>query len=85
MSSDHEIKNIKKFTDVIKTGIEYSNANKIVTFGVVPHSPETGYGYIKANKAFDFDLIQGHQIAEFIEKPNLKKACEFVKDKHYTR
>ena len=84
LSSDHEIKNIKKFTDVIKTGIEYSNANKIVTFGVVPHSPETGYGYIKANKAFDFDLIQGHQIAEFIEKPNLKKASEFIKDKHYT-
>ncbi len=84
LSSDHEIKNNKRFKEVIKEGINYANSNKLVTFGVVPDSPETGYGYIKANKEFDFSQIKGHNILEFTEKPNYKKACEFIKDKRYT-
>ncbi len=84
LSSDHEIKNNEKFVEVIKEGIKYANNDKIVTFGVVPHSPETGYGYIKADKEFDFSKIVGQNIEEFTEKPDSNKALEFIKDRRYT-
>ncbi len=84
LSSDHEIKNNDKFVEVIKEGIKYANNDKIVTFGVVPHSPETGYGYIKADKEFNFSKIEGQNIDQFIEKPDRNKALEFIKDKRYT-
>ena len=84
LSSDHEIKNNDKFIEVIKEGVKYANNNKLVTFGVVPNSPETGYGYIKAEKEFNFSQIEGQNIAEFTEKPALKEAKEFIKDKRYT-
>ena len=67
LSSDHEIKNNDKFVEVIKEGIKYANNDKIVTFGVVPHSPETGYGYIKADKEFNLSKIEGQNIEEFTE------------------
>ena len=84
LSSDHQIKNNDKFIEVIKKGIKYANNDKIVTFGVVPHSPETGYGYIKAEKEFNFSKIEGQNISEFTEKPDRNKALEFIKDRRYT-
>ena len=84
LSSDHEIKDNSKFIEVINKGLEFAKNNKLVTFGVVPHSPETGYGYIKAEKSFKFSEICGHKISEFIEKPDYKKACEFLEDSRFT-
>ncbi len=84
LSSDHQIKNNDKFIEVIKKGIKYANNDKIVTFGIVPHSPETGYGYIKAEKEFNFAKIEGQNISEFTEKPDREKALEFIKDRRYT-
>ncbi len=84
LSSDHEIKDNSKFIEVINKGLEFAKNNKLVTFGVVPHSPETGYGYIKAEKSFKFSEICGHKILEFIEKPDYKKACEFLEDSRFT-
>ena len=84
LSSDHEIKNKNKFLQIIKLGIDYANKGRLVTFGVVPKTPEPGYGYIKANKELDLKNIVGTEIEEFIEKPNLLKAKELIKDKKYT-
>ncbi len=84
LSSDHEIKNNKNFVEVLNEGINYAKKNKLVTFGVIPNNPETGYGYIKANKEFNLPQIEGHQIEEFTEKPTYQKACELIKDKRYT-
>ncbi len=84
LSSDHEIKDEDKFIEVINEGINFAKKNYLVTFGVVPHSPETGYGYIKAEKPFNFSEITGNKISEFTEKPNFENACKFVKDKRYT-
>ena len=52
LSSDHDIKNVEKFLKVVETGLKFTENNKLVTFGVVPKSPEIGYGYIKATKPF---------------------------------
>ena len=84
LSSDHEIKNEKRFCQVINRGIEYALKNKLITFGVLPSSPETGYGYIKAKNPFKNGEIHGEKIESFFEKPNLETAKIFIKDKSFT-
>ena len=84
LSSDHNIKDNNKFLDVVNAGIEYALEDSLVTFGVVPCSPETGYGYIKADKPFNLENIYGEKIIKFIEKPTLEIASELIKDKRYT-
>jgi len=83
LSSDHEIINVEKFLMLLEKGIEYAEQNKLVTFGIVPTSPEIGYGYIKASKPLSNNL-EGVDIESFIEKPNLEKARELIKDNKYT-
>ena len=56
LSSDHEIKNIEKFLKVVDIGFKFAE-NKLVTFGVVPKSPEIGYGYI--NQKNHLDSLEG--------------------------
>ena len=84
LSADHQIKNERNFRNLIEIGKKYSNKGNLVTFGVVPKSPETGYGYIKSEKPFDLDNIEGIKISKFIEKPILEKAKQFIKDKSFT-
>ena len=83
LSSDHEIKNIKQFLKVIDMGLKFAEMKKLVTFGIIPKSPETGYGYIKASKAFG-DKIEGLNIESFIEKPDKNMAQKLIKDNRYT-
>jgi len=83
LSSDHEIKNIKQFLKVINMGLKFAEMKKLVTFGIIPKSPETGYGYIKASKAFG-DKIEGLNIESFTEKPDKNTAQKLVKDNRYT-
>ena len=81
LSADHQINNEKKFRDLVEIGKAYSAKDKLVTFGVIPRSPETGYGYIKSEKPFNLENIEGINISEFIEKPNIEKAKKLIKDK----
>ena len=84
LSSDHEIKNQEKFIETINYGIDSAMNGKLVTFGIVPNSPETGYGYIESEIPFKKNQIIESNIKKFIEKPNLDKAKELILDKHYT-
>jgi len=84
LSADHQINNEKKFRDSIEIGKLYSEDHKLVTFGVVPSSPETGYGYIQTEKPINLKNIEGYKILKFIEKPNFEKAKELIKDKCFT-
>ena len=84
LSSDHEIKDKTKFLKVIESGITFASKGKIVTFGVLPTKPETGYGYIKAINPFNMDEIKGERIEKFVEKPDMQTAKEFIKDKSFT-
>ena len=83
LSSDHSIKDEKRFIKVIQKGSEYLDKGRLVTFGIVPTSPETGYGYIKAKNALDQVNIRGENISEFVEKPDFATAEKFIKDKKY--
>ena len=84
LSADHQINNEKKFRDLIEIGKLYSEDHKLVTFGVIPSSPETGYGYIQTEKPFNLKNIEGYEILKFIEKPNFEKAKELIKDKCFS-
>ncbi len=80
LSADHKIEDIDQFLEVINKARKYCEEGKIVTFGVVPTSPEIGYGYINASVPIESSL-QAYPIEKFIEKPNLQTALELVKDK----
>ena len=84
LSSDHQIKNEKNFREMVEIGKKYSGDNKLVSFGVIPSSPATGYGYIKSVEPFNKKNLKGIKISKFIEKPNLKKAKELIKDSSFT-
>ncbi len=84
LSSDHEIINEDKFSKVIEKGLYYAIDERLVTFGVVPNSPETGYGYIKSKDPLDLELINGSTIDSFIEKPDKNKAQKFIRNRRYS-
>ncbi len=84
LSADHEIKNNQNFLKVVKKGLDYSNKDKLVTFGIIPTSPETGFGYIEGEKPFRVNHIEGVRIKRFIEKPSLKLAQELTMNKSFT-
>ena len=53
LSSDHIIEDYKEFIKVIEAGIKFAKEKKLVTFGIVPKTPETGYGYIKSKEPIE--------------------------------
>ena len=84
LSSDHLIKDNSEFKKVFEVGKAYAEQDKIVTFGIVPDSPETGYGYIKAKQKLNNSDQKGSEIDMFLEKPNIEMAQKFIKDKRFT-
>ena len=84
LSSDHQIENEEKFADVINEGLKYSNNGKLVTFGIVPTSPQTGYGYIKSHTPLSKSSINGSEIESFVEKPDKRTAENLIKDRRFT-
>jgi mannose-1-phosphate guanylyltransferase/mannose-6-phosphate isomerase len=77
LPADHVIKDVTAFQDSLKAALSAAQAGKLVTFGIVPTSPETGYGYIRA----DTSNVEAsaRPIAEFIEKPEAARAEDFVR------
>ncbi len=84
LAADHEINDTNTFIKVINKGIEYLDKDYLVTFGIIPDSPETGFGYIEGFKKFNKEKIEGIEIKRFIEKPNLDLAKKLIKNKYFT-
>ena len=82
LSSDHKIKDINQFQKSINIGREFAINGRIVTFGVDPTYPATGYGYIESFDEIN-NLNKSSDIKNFIEKPNLKVAKNLLKDNHF--
>ncbi|WP_195972833.1 mannose-1-phosphate guanylyltransferase [Clostridium thermobutyricum] len=86
LPSDHLIKNEQKFREILLDCEEYldKNIKSIITLGMKPNRPETGYGYIKFSD--ETDIINKSEIIrvdKFVEKPNFEKAKEYLKEKKY--
>lgn len=81
MPSDHVILDVPAFQSVVRQGAELAERGAIVTFGITPDSPETGYGYIQGGDEFgDGDA---KTIARFVEKPDLATAQVYLDDGSY--
>tara|TARA_Y100000589_G_scaffold332001_1_gene388516 strand:- start:7071 stop:8507 length:1437 start_codon:yes stop_codon:yes gene_type:complete len=83
LSADHFIRDKKKFRKTIEKGIEFSKKGLIITFGVNPTSPETGYGYIETNENYKETKNIGFAIKRFTEKPNKNEAKEMILSGRY--
>lgn len=82
LPSDHLISKQKKFLKVLQKAVQLAQENYLVTLGIVPTRPETGYGYLKTAKT----IVNGKPVVmveQFKEKPSLPKAKQFVKRKNY--
>ena len=78
--SDHMIKDSNAFAQTVKEGEELAKQGYIVTFGIKPTYPETGYGYINIS---DTKLETGFKVKRFVEKPNENLAKEYIADGNY--
>lgn len=84
MPADHLIRNEMEFRSVIASGCQLASSGKVVTFGIVPDEPQTGYGYIRTGK-----LVSGSgakkalQLNSFAEKPDIETAKSYVKSGEY--
>jgi mannose-1-phosphate guanylyltransferase len=78
--SDHLIADEKEFNEVILTGIEFvKNRDVLLTLGIMPNRPETGYGYIQVSNHEDIESNRClRQVKTFTEKPNIELARIFV-------
>ena len=78
MPADHLISDPARFMAAIQAGSELAAQGKLVTFGVVPTAPETGYGYIQLGPALESSGPQANLIGAFKEKPALATAEAYV-------
>ena len=69
LAADHLIANTKAFAEAVAQASTLAAQGRLVTFGVQPTAPETGYGYIEAD---------GHRVLRFVEKPSLEKAQDYL-------
>ncbi len=76
LPSDHVIDDITAFHQAISTAADLATRGHLVTFGIVPTSAETGYGYIKPGDP----IGAGMTVASFVEKPDAATATGYVKD-----
>lgn len=82
LPSDHLIKNENEFIDTISYANQFliENNTGIVTFGIKPNRPETGYGYI--NSKFN-NLNKISKVNSFVEKPDYSTALKYISDGNY--
>jgi mannose-1-phosphate guanylyltransferase/mannose-6-phosphate isomerase len=79
--ADHLVRNREVFRACIAEGIAQAEKGAIVTFGIVPDRPETGYGYIKSGAAVGTGTAR--KLAAFVEKPDAERAATYVASGDY--
>lgn len=79
MPADHVLKDVAAFQAAVRDGLVASRAGKLVTFGIVPSKPETGFGYIRKGAG----VGPAFPIAQFVEKPNAERAAQYLASGDY--
>jgi len=75
LPADHLITDVDSFNDAVTTAVSLAESGQLVTFGIQPDSPETGYGYIAKG--------EGHKVISFVEKPDLATAEKYLEAGNY--
>ncbi len=84
--SDHYIKDADEFQRVLSAAYSIAeNTEKLVTIGINPTFPSTGYGYIKYDRerSIPAESKIAYEVVDFVEKPNLARAKEYLKNGNY--
>ena len=84
LAADHVIRDASHFRAVVEAGRRPAEEGRLVTFGIVPTAPETGYGYIEAAQPFSGGPLQDVPIARFVEKPDRATAETFLSTGRFT-
>ncbi len=80
LPADHVVPTLCRYEKMMEAGLEVAEKGYLVTFGIKPNRPETGYGYIKAGeRVYDSAYV----VERFVEKPDLRKAKQFLKEGGY--
>ncbi|MFM7459717.1 MAG: mannose-1-phosphate guanylyltransferase, partial [Burkholderiales bacterium] len=84
LPSDHMIVDVPRFQLALRRAISQAEAGDLVTFGITPTHPETGYGYIQCAAGSEASTAEGAlPVARFKEKPDLTTAKQFLADRDY--
>jgi mannose-1-phosphate guanylyltransferase/mannose-6-phosphate isomerase len=86
LPADHIIKGDRRFGQAVRLGAELARTNRLVTFGIRPTRPETGYGYIQPNRRTRLSRrtgLQGYPVARFVEKPDTATAVRYLQSGNY--
>ena len=84
LASDHLMTCNENFKKSLSNAFDLAEKGRLVTFGVMPSSPKTGFGYIESEYKLNYKTFEGCNIKKFIEKPSLEKAKSFLLDKRYS-
>ena len=79
LAADHVITDQSALTGAVMNAVPLAEASKLVTFGILPTEPHTGYGYIDAGNA----IGNAFTIASFKEKPDIKTAAKRIANGSY--
>ena len=79
LSADHLIEDEVAFAEAVHKAVQLAAMDILVTFGIVPRAPETGFGYIKAGG----ELKGGYQVEAFVEKPDASTAQKYLDSGDY--
>ena len=83
LSADHKIEKRESFKKAIEEGLIFAQNGRLVTFGIEPNSPKTGYGYIESEEEIS-DEVNFSKIKRFVEKPNKYLAEKFINNKSFS-
>ncbi len=84
--ADHVVTGQRDFEAAVQLASELATEDYLVTFGIKPIRPETGYGYIRPKDSVLLGKrgkLCGHPVQKFVEKPNVAKATQYLKAGHY--
>lgn len=82
-AADHAYVDEAAFTGALQCAVRAAAEGAIVTLGIAPTGPETGYGYLRCTQTGSGDSNAAQVVAEFVEKPDLPTARRYVEDGRY--
>ena len=89
LPADHVIRDVDQFLAAVKQGVPFAAVGKLITFGIMPDKPETGYGYIRKGQPTPLNSNASEAgplpftVAQFVEKPDQATAEEYLKTGNY--
>src|SRR3546814_5728817 len=84
MAADHAIGNQAAFEAAVKSAVDVASQGYIVTFGITPTRPETGFGYLKVKPDSRLGTSRAQEVDSFVEKPTVDRAQQFIEQgDHY--